>query len=322
MLSAQKLLLGKLAAAWRAYPHTRSELAAIPNGKSILVTGTHRSGTTWFGSMLAASGIWHIHEPFAPYKGLWKEWFSYARSDDRNTEIDRLMQQLLAGKHRQTLQIAWTDHPMMPLRILPQSVHRVLIKDPIACLMSDYLTRHFDLDTFVLFRHPAAFVESVIRLEWPQRGGIQSLLQNEQLMADYLEPFRSLMESVKDEEGLRTASVMHGCLNRVLWEFTSGNAAMHVVQFEKLCDKPIEIFHNLFLKTGLPYYESTTARHIDICFSNKEGLYRPHSVNRMSSNMAYGWKDRVSNADLNAIRLIWEKFEVPLYRNSIDWTNR
>ena len=35
--------------------------------RPILVTGAHRSGTTWIGKMLAlAPGIGYIHEPFSP----------------------------------------------------------------------------------------------------------------------------------------------------------------------------------------------------------------------------------------------------------------
>ena len=35
--------------------------------RPILVTGAHRSGTTWIGKMLAlAPGVGYIHEPFSP----------------------------------------------------------------------------------------------------------------------------------------------------------------------------------------------------------------------------------------------------------------
>ena len=43
------------------------------SGKPILVTGAHRSGTTWVGRMLAlAPGVGYVHEPFSPKtpKGL------------------------------------------------------------------------------------------------------------------------------------------------------------------------------------------------------------------------------------------------------------
>ena len=39
----------------------------MSSGPPILVTGAHRSGTTWVGKMLAlAPGIGYVHEPFSP----------------------------------------------------------------------------------------------------------------------------------------------------------------------------------------------------------------------------------------------------------------
>src|SRR3954453_24118681 len=47
-----------------------SEPEVPPHGKraaGILVTGSHRSGTTWVGKMLAeAKGLCYLHEPFKP----------------------------------------------------------------------------------------------------------------------------------------------------------------------------------------------------------------------------------------------------------------
>src|SRR5690242_1511734 len=41
--------------------------ASKDRGRPILVTGAHRSGSTWVGKMLAlAPGIGYIHEPFNP----------------------------------------------------------------------------------------------------------------------------------------------------------------------------------------------------------------------------------------------------------------
>ena len=39
----------------------------MSSARPILVTGAHRSGTTWIGKMLAlAPGVGYIHEPFSP----------------------------------------------------------------------------------------------------------------------------------------------------------------------------------------------------------------------------------------------------------------
>ena len=52
----------------RSWPDARRLAAAVRvSDKPILVTGAHRSGTTWVGKMLAlAPGVAYIHEPFSP----------------------------------------------------------------------------------------------------------------------------------------------------------------------------------------------------------------------------------------------------------------
>ncbi|MCC7096260.1 MAG: hypothetical protein IT472_03655 [Thermomonas sp.] len=57
-----KLLAGRMFDAWRAYPQARRRVAVVPAGPPIFLTGTHRSGTTRLAGMLAASGIWYVHE--------------------------------------------------------------------------------------------------------------------------------------------------------------------------------------------------------------------------------------------------------------------
>lgn len=319
MFQDKKLMLGKLLSAWRAYPQERIRLKEMPFGQPILVTGTHRSGTTWFGRMLAASGIWHIHEPFAPYQGLWNEWFSYARADEDHPEIDRLMQTLLAGGYRNTLQLPWADHPLMPLRLLPQPIHRVLIKDPIASLMSEYLTRNFDMHTFVLFRHPAAVVESVTRLGWSQSGAILSFLNNEKLMADWLEPCRSAMEAVTGKEGIETAAVLHACLCRVLWGYVGRNDRMEAVEYERLCQNPVEEFARIFSRLALPYDKNTESVHHAMCYSDRPEVGSPHEVRRNSIAMVTKWKLNLAREEISSVRRIWERFEVPLYLAEEAW---
>ncbi|HUH21151.1 MAG TPA: hypothetical protein VLZ09_04715, partial [Gaiellaceae bacterium] len=51
--------------------------------RPILVTGAHRSGTTWVGKMLAlAPGVGYVHEPFNPR-------FSAGRFDRYFTVVTR-----------------------------------------------------------------------------------------------------------------------------------------------------------------------------------------------------------------------------------------
>jgi len=61
--------------------------------KPILITGSHRSGTTWVGRMLAeAPSVFYIHEPFSvtdpPSRGIcnaeFKHWFTYITPENES----------------------------------------------------------------------------------------------------------------------------------------------------------------------------------------------------------------------------------------------
>jgi len=316
-----RLWLGKQVSAWLDYPSARRRLDNVPPGPAILITGTPRSGTTWVAKMLAESGLWYVREPFNPNNGLWQEEFTYVDGQEKRKAVDRIMRGLLRGKYRQTSGLPWTEHRLMPLRLLPQPVNRVLIKDPIACLLSRYLTRRFDLETLVLFRHPAGFAASIRRLRWPCAPVIRQFLACEPLMAKWLRPYRHLMERVAGKEGIEAAAVLHGCLNTVLWGYVQESGRMRRLVFEDLCDSPIQNFRRIFEDLGLPYDERVRRSHMEFCFAEKPGrtAYRPHNVRRLSRSMASRWRGELGVEQVKRIRSIWMRFAIPLYRSDGDW---
>src|SRR5690554_4348872 len=93
----------------------------------ILVTGAHRSGTTWAGRLLAeAPGIYYIHEPFnisdPPIAGLCaaqiRRWFMYICSENEDEYLAPLRDTIslrydLASMVR-TLPSRWREIPAIP----------------------------------------------------------------------------------------------------------------------------------------------------------------------------------------------------------------
>ena len=69
--------------------------------RPIVVTGSHRSGTTWVGRMLCLSGeAGYIHEPFNPVRTpSWfadpvPYWYAYVTSDNEHLyapQLERVM---------------------------------------------------------------------------------------------------------------------------------------------------------------------------------------------------------------------------------------
>ena len=134
------------------------------------------------------SEIGYIHEPFNRDHGLEgiDHWFLYLKeglpeerafasslgdllagdaaykpSPSRNGTPLRAALRSLLGSKENLQYILSTKDPR---------VRRYLIKDPIACLSSEYLHRKYAMEVVVIVRHPAAFVSSGVSVGSPQCG--------------------------------------------------------------------------------------------------------------------------------------------------------
>jgi hypothetical protein len=309
-----KLTIGQLIKAWQDYPEQQQNIARVPAGKPIFVTGTHRSGTTWFASMLAASGIWYIHEPFSPLKYRWKDWLSYQSPTRRSPEIDKLMQSIFTNQFPEAVHVANTDIPLMPLRLFPPPYQRVMIKDPLACLMTEYLTKTFDLETLILFRHPCGFVASIRRLGWPSGAPLKRFLQNSDLMTNHFHPYRDLLEKYCEDDTIESATVLYGCLTTVLWDCVQKGIGKPLF-FEALCQNPLDEFAELFEALNLPYNEHIQQQHQKLCYGESRSVesYHPHAVARNTLAMANSWKINLCGSEIEKINIVWRLFSSHLY---------
>ena len=321
MLSPLKLAAGQAWAAWRRYPAARRELVSAPAGPPILVTGMYRTGTSWTGRMLAAVGLWHLHEPFNPNQGLWRDELAYAPADTPWPAIDALVTELLRGGHRSVLRLPHAGRWFTPLRMLPLHPGRVLVKDPSAALMSEYLVRRHGMRALVLFRHPAAVAASFVRLGWPTGRLVAGLRASKSLMDDWLEPYATRMEAVSGRHDWSSGTVLYACVARVLLGFADRNpGAMRRICFEDLCADPPKEFAGIYRWLDLPWDDRFHETHLAL--SAKDGdraSERPHDVVRSSAEVAQRWRADLSGPEVDTVREEWERFDLPLYRESGAW---
>lgn len=293
----------------------------MPPGNPILVSGTHRSGTTWFAKMLSVPGLWYVHEPFNPNKGIWKKSFQYAPPEIDCPRINRFVDALLAGRYRRLANTPSVEHRFMPWRLVRPPIKRVMIKDPIACLLTGYLTQKYELTPLVLIRHPAGFVSSIVRLGWPCGKFLEEFLANQDLMDDHLSQRQSTLERYVERDDLEAAAALHGALNFVICRQARNFDKIRLLQFEQLCESPIESFKKLFLDLNLPYDDSTRQMHEMLCLSgsNDPAEYRTHEVSRRSRAMASSWQRQLTHPEIERVRRVWDEFEIPYYSSDDDW---
>jgi len=186
-----------------------------PNSDPILVTGSHRSGTTWVGKMLSLPrSIAYIHEPFnikrqASAGGLGLPyWFYYI-----NGEADKVIGHFSEVINYQCNFREWfksvqtTKGVLRLIRDVSITSYRKLlslrplVKDPIAIMSAGELCRKFGFKVIVMIRHPAGFVSSIKTHQMDH--SFDHFLQQPNLLEDRLGEYKDrIKEFVKNEKSL------------------------------------------------------------------------------------------------------------------------
>lgn len=234
----------------------------------ILVTGTHRSGTTWVGDMLSLGPTVHyVHEPFAPmYERAWVRRPRPPGYLHQTAEDDGVFSSDLAGIVG--LRPPWitiarrTGGLRNAVRVSQEAVTtslsrrrgaRALIKDPFALLMAEWLVARTEAEVVALVRHPAAFASSIKRLSWRLRAGW--LLDQPSLIEGELAPFRPELE----EDRRKTNDLIdHACLvwrvlNTVVLRYEHEHPDWLVLRYEDLARDPAPGFESLYHRLDVPW---------------------------------------------------------------------
>jgi hypothetical protein len=236
--------------------------------RPILVTGTHRSGTTWVGEMLAISPqVHYVHEPFAPmYERAWVRHppahrFLHQPADVKGPfaeDLDRIV-----ALRPPWLAIARRGGGLRnALRILQEAAltaaarrrgARALIKDPFALLLAEWIAARTAADVIVLVRHPAAFASSIKRLGW--RLNVGWLLDQPSLMEGDLAPFRDELERDRDgaNDLIDHASLVWRALNTVVLRYAAQHPDWTVLPYEVLAREPVAGIRHLCAQVGVAW---------------------------------------------------------------------
>ena len=330
-LSNLNLAVGQTLDAWRQFRPIRQQLHAYPAGSPILITGAYRSGTTWLGKLLSGPGIWALHEPFNPNKGIWKQVFSYASPDSISIKsVDKYVHRLLNGhitigpNRRPILNNIACNRSLMPARLgfYPSPPNRILIKDPIAALLSGYLTNKFEFQTLVIIRHPGGFVSSLNKLNWEPyvRKELDQFHKIPELMGNLSNQQVELFERRHTYNALQVYTLVHAVLNKLLLGFITNVVNMHLVSYESLCLNTEKELARCYRLLNLELGEEDKIRHVLLTTrsSNTEAA-NPYTAIRNSKYMADIWKQRLTERQLDQIRSLWIDFGINYYNDDAQW---
>ena len=149
--------------------------------KRVLVTGIHRSGTTWLASALNAGGRFRmVGEPFNPvnaqHYGLPLPQAYYHVPSPQETFYAGKLAHIAGDNYRLRDAIdrfkmaphLWARIAILKNFVLHSTKFRkqdVLFKDPIAFFNANFFSRQ-GFKIIVTIRHPAAFVGSLLKMNW------------------------------------------------------------------------------------------------------------------------------------------------------------
>ncbi|HSC50040.1 MAG TPA: sulfotransferase [Gaiellaceae bacterium] len=298
------------------------------SGRPILVTGAHRSGTTWVGKMLAlAPGVGYVHEPFSPRtpNGLspagFRRYYTVVtiENEDRyRPGIERSLElRYDLGAQLRSVR-SWRDVARIPrdyrrLRDWRRNGRRPLMKDPIALLSSEWLAATFDLDVVVLIRHPAAFAASLKRLGW--RHSFATFFDERGRLPDVVAPYEAEIRAQAERPGDAVAQA--ALLWRLLYNAVDGYRERHpdwtFLRHEDASLDPVGTFEWLYERLGL---ELTPAARAEIARAsapeNPAELSSPHAVELDSAASLGRWRGDLTPDEVETLRErtrdVWPRF--------------
>ena len=307
------------------------------SSKPILVTGSHRSGTTWVGRMLAASpGVAYIGEPFridhdiGTCNARFDRWFTYI-CERNGHEYYEPIKDTIGFRYNLFGKLRLSGHPRSALRELRRYLRwlecrvlniRPLIRDPIAVFSAEWLSAKFNTDTIVMIRHPAAFAGSLKVKHWTHP--FSHFLEQPLLMEDHLFPFEDEIRyfAEKDRDIVDQAALLWKLIHYMILKFRRAHPEWIFVRHEDLSRSPQDGFNSLFGRIGLEFTEhvaEVVSRH-----SSADDSAPPKSrdywgnIQKDSASNIWNWKSRLAPAEIRRVRAQVEDVSREFYSDE-DW---
>src|SRR5512143_2489658 len=286
----------------------------------ILVTGAHRTGTTWVGRMLAANPrTAYISEPLNVLHrpGVLRArvllWYTYVTTEHEGAVRDALRETLQYRYHLPAeIAALRSGHDFLRMcrdagiflrgRLLHQ---RPLLKDPFAIFSLPWFAQRLNSEIVVTVRHPAGFASSLKRLNWP--FDFRDLLDQPLLMRDHLEPYRSQMESMREEDVIGQASLLWTMIYGSVQQACRSLPQVRVVRHEDLSVEPVEAFRRLYEQLGMEFTPRVERAVLESSSSENPAELsqkRVHSVRLDSRANLHNWKRRLLPEEILRVRAL------------------
>ncbi|MGH9013450.1 MAG: sulfotransferase [Acidimicrobiia bacterium] len=285
----------------------------------VLVSGSHRSGTTWVGRMLEASGSFaYLHEPFnpeiprpgfcdAPFRGF--TFVHPANEASFKTPIERTLQlryridkELRTCRTRkQVRQVVAAGRRASQAR---RAGLRPLMKDPIALFSAEWLADTFGMQVVIMIRHPAAFVSSIMRVGWTHDFG--KFLDQPELVKVYLQQHRERLEALRGPHDPFDGAVLAWVVTHEVIRVTQQRRPdWQFIRHEDLSAAPIEGFRAMYRALDVemtPAAEAVIRKHSSADNPTEAPEGDPYQIQRDSAGNIEAWRSRLTDDEVGRVQ--------------------
>ena len=294
----------------------------------ILITGAHRSGTTWVGRLLAAAPrVSYISEPLnvlhrpGVFRAQVPFWYTYICGDNGGAYLPSY-QDLLSYRYHLGAELAslrsFRDLVRMGRDASIFVRGRVggctpLLKDPFAVFSSVWFAETLHCRIVATVRHPAAFASGLKRLGWS--FDFADLLKQPLLMHDHLEPYKVAMQSTSSTDIIGQAGVLWAAIYGTLQRLLAVVPTIQMVRHEDLAADPVPGFRRLYERLGLEYTSRAEQAILESSRPDNPtelSRERVHSVKMDSRASLQNWKRRLSTEEVARVRQltdgVWQTY--------------
>lgn len=302
--------------------------------QTILVTGAHRSGTTWVGRMLSAdSNTAYISEPLnvlhrrGVYRADVNHWYEYITEENEEKYLPAFRELFNFRYHLFTeigslrsrkdfIRMGRDFSVFMNGKLRSQ---RALLKDPFAVFSSPWFAQKLNCRVVITIRHPGGFASSLKRLNWP--FNFRDLLDQPMLMRDHLESDRADMENIQADDIVGQSALLWRMIYRSVHSSLSLFPNFKIVRHEDLSLDPVAGYKSLYESLGLTFDEKVrdTILHSSSSENPTElSKKKVHSVKLDSRANMDNWKKRLTPDEIIRIRKMTEDISHLFYSDS-EW---
>jgi hypothetical protein len=289
----------------------------------ILVTGCHRSGTTWLGNLLAASPhveyideVFNVDHRVAGLCGArFPHWYMHLSEENGRDYVQPLGRTL--GFQFDWSDAAWAIWKPRQLRRVPPNAARFrtarqrrlrpLLKDPIAFFSAEWLAATFDMQVVVTVRHPGGFAASLKRLDW--RFDFHEFLGQPALMRDHLAPYRAEIEAFAAEPRpiVDQAGLLWRCVYGTAAQLRQTHPEWQFVRHEDLSLHPREQLEPICQRLRIPFDDAIGGRIAETTATEnptEAPAGRAHQLRRNSAANVDAWRNRLDTDEVARLRAV------------------